>query len=50
MEVTAVLPAASDYKHIHFGVWAALGEARSSGAQDIDGLGIGFVQNFSDGG
>ena len=49
MAVTAKIPEATDYKHIHFGVWAALGEAEEDGTQkiaDLD-LGIGFVQNFS---
>ena len=43
VQVTANIPEATDYKHIHFGVWAALGD---------DGMtpsahGIGFVQNYS---
>ena len=46
-EVTAKIPEATDYKHIHFGVWAALGEAAANGDQDLSDLGIGFVQNFS---
>ena len=41
------LPEATEYEHIHFGVWAALGEAAKSGSQDLSDLGIGFVQNFS---
>ena len=45
--VKARLPEATEYKHIHFGVWAALGEAAKSGSQKISDLGIGFVQNFS---
>ena len=45
--VRAAIPEASDYKHIHFGVWAALGEAAKNGGQEISDLGIGFVQNFS---
>ena len=49
MEVTAVLPDASNYEHIHFGVWAALDEAAKNGRNDIDGLGIGFVQILPDG-
>ena len=46
-QVRAALPVAIDYKHIHFGVWAALGTAEKSGSQDLSDLGIGFVQNFS---
>ena len=46
-EVTATIPEATDYEHIHFGVWAGLGAAEKGGAQDIADLGIGFVQNFS---
>ena len=49
-EVTAKIPEATAYKHIHFGVWAALDDAEDDGSQEIDGLGIGFVQNFSDSG
>ena len=41
------LPTATKYEHIHFGVWAGLGEPAASGAQKLTGLGIGFVQNFS---
>ena len=44
------IPEATEYEHIHFGVWAALGEAAKNGDQEIDSLGIGFVQNFSDSG
>lgn len=47
--VTAVVPAAMDYSHVHFGVWAALGEAAKDGAQGIASLGIGFVQNVGAG-
>ena len=47
VEVTAKIPEATDYEHIHFGVWAALDDAEKDGSQEIDGLGIGFVQNFS---
>ena len=49
-KVRAALPVAIDYKHIHFGVWAALGAAEKSGLQELSDLGIGFVQNFSDDG
>ena len=46
-QVTATITEAADYEHIHFGVWAGLGEADKKGAQTIADLGIGFVQNFS---
>jgi hypothetical protein len=49
-QVTAKIPAASAYKHIHFGVWASLGDAAKDGSQDIADLGIGFVQNHDDSG
>ena len=49
VEVTAKIPEAKDYKHIHFGVWAALGEAEKGGTQKIADLGIGFVQSIGDG-
>ena len=48
-EVTAKIPNASDYKHIHFGVWAGLGAAKPSGDQVPADLGIGFVQSIGDG-
>ena len=48
-KVRAVIPEATDYKHIHFGVWAALGAAAKTGAQNLSDLGIGFVQNIGDG-
>ena len=46
VQVTASIPEATDYNHIHFGVWAALDEDGESPS----GHGIGFVQNYSDGG
>ena len=49
LEVTAKIPSASDYKHIHFGAWANLGAAKPSGVQDPADLGIGFVQSIGDG-
>ena len=49
-EVSAEIPEKAEYKHIHFGVWAALGEADKKGSQKLSDLGIGFVQNFSGGG
>ena len=48
-KVRAALPVAIDYKHIHFGVWAALGAAEKSGLQELSDLGIGFVQSIGDG-
>ena len=45
--VSVDLPQKTDYEHIHFGVWAELGDADDDGLQDLDGLGIGFVQNYS---
>ena len=48
-EVTAKIPEATDYQHIHFGVWAALKAAKPSGVNDIADLGIGFVQSIGDG-
>ena len=45
--VNVGIPAAVAYQHLHFGVWASLGDAASDGSQMVDGLGIGFVQNFS---
>jgi hypothetical protein len=49
--VTADIPMAEDYTHINFGIWAGLGEAKKpSGAQDLSGLGIGFVENISESG
>ena len=47
--VKASIPMAIPYDHIHFGVWAALGAAAKTGAQKLDGLGIGFVQSIGDG-
>ena len=50
-QVTATIPEATEYKHIHFGVWAALGAAEEDdGMQMPSNLGIGFVQNYSGGG
>ena len=48
-KVRAVIPEATDYEHIHFGAWAALGEAANDGRQKIADLGIGFVQSIGDG-
>ena len=46
--VTAKIPDVAEYKHIHFGVWAALGEAEKDGSQELSDLGIGFVQSIGD--
>ena len=48
-KVQAAIPEATDYQHIHFGVWAALGAAKADGSQTPSGLGIGFVQSIGDG-
>ena len=42
-QVTASIPEATDYEHIHFGLWASLNAAGTSPG----GLGIGFVQNYA---
>ena len=42
-QVTANIPEATDYEHIHFGVWASLDADGTSPG----GLGIGFVQNIA---
>ena len=47
--VTANLPVSKPYNHLHFGVWANLGDADKAGMQMVDGLGIGFVQSIGDG-
>jgi hypothetical protein len=49
VKVQAAIPTATDYKHIHFGVWAALGDAKADGTQVPSELGIGFVQSIGDG-
>ena len=46
-QVMAAIPEATDYQHIHFGVWAALAAADKDGLQEIADLSIGFVQNWS---
>ncbi len=48
-KVKAAIPEATDYEHVHFGVWAALGAAARSGSQKLSDLGIGFVQSIGDG-
>ena len=47
--VKADLPMAMPYSHIHFGVWAALGEPNAKGVQKLTDLGIGFVQSLPEG-
>ena len=47
--ISASIPGPVAYKHLHFGVWAALGEAAANGDQSVAGLGIGFVQSIGDG-
>ena len=46
---TARRPGAVAYRHVHFGVWAGLGEAARDGAQQIARPGIGFVRSIGDG-
>ena len=48
-QVTVPIPGPVAYQHLHFGVWASLGEAMKDGTQEVDELGIGFVQNIGDG-
>ncbi len=47
--VKASIAEATAYKHVHFGVWASLGAAAKDGSQELDSLGIGFVQSIGDG-
>ena len=47
--IVAGIPGPVAYKHLHFGVWAALGDAAANGDQNVAGLGIGFVQSIGDG-
>ena len=50
VQVKAAIPMAIEYDHIHFGVWASLGDPdKTSGVQKITDLGIGFVQNIKGG-
>ena len=48
--IRAAIPAAVEYDHLHFGMWASLGEAKKDGSQKLAGLGIGFVQSISESG
>ena len=51
VQVKAAIPMAMEYSHIHFGVWAALGDPdKKTGLQKLTDLGIGFVQSISDDG
>lgn len=45
VQVTAAIPTAVDYDHIHFGVWAGLRGNEDGDNSVIADLGIGFVQN-----
>ena len=45
--VRANIPTVKAYSHIHFGVWAGLKEVKDGDNNELAGLGIGFVQNFS---
>ncbi len=47
--ITSGIPGPVAYQHLHFGVWASLGEAAKDGAQKVTGHGIGFVQSIGDG-
>ena len=50
VQVTADIPAPVAFKHIHFGSWAGLSDAKAEdGSQSIADLGIGFVQSVGDG-
>ena len=48
-QVTVPIPGPVDYQHLHFGVWASLGMAEKDGSQEVDELGIGFIQSIGDG-
>ena len=49
MQVAVPIPGPVAYEHLHFGVWAELGDANAAGAQEVSGLGIGFLQSIGDG-
>ena len=49
-KVTAAIPMAMEYKYINFGVWASLADEGTNKGNQLDELGIGFVQNHSGGG
>ena len=46
VQVTASIPVADDYSHIHFGVWAGLTVNEDGDNAGLAALGIGFVQNY----
>ena len=48
-QVISGIPGPVVYQHLHFGVWADLGDAAKDGSQKVTGLGIGFVQSIGDG-
>ncbi len=48
-QVAVPIPGPVAYEHVHFGVWAGLGDANAAGAQDLSGMGIGFVRSIGDG-
>ena len=49
MQVAVPIPGPVAYEHLHFGVWTELGDANAAGAQEVSGLGIGFLQSIGDG-
>ena len=48
-QVAVPIPGPVPYEHLHFGVWTELGDANAAGAQEVSGLGIGFLQSIGDG-
>ena len=50
VQVTASIPTAEEYSHIHFGVWAGLMDNEDGDNSVLANLGIGFVQNHDDSG
>ena len=50
VKVMATIPAAIMYDHLHFGVWASIGEGDDGDMMQMPtDLGIGFVQSIGDG-
>ena len=47
--VTATIPAATKYQHLHFGIWAGTEVLNEGEATMLADLGIGFVQSIGDG-
>ncbi len=43
----AKIPAATEYSHLHFGVWSGL-NGKDDGSNTVAGLGIGFVANIGE--